>query len=169
MLLDSAPFFQAPAALSPSASPPDALAGIQAARRALDALERQALALDLADFFKRRPDLLAFDFTIIDPRNRYERSSVRVNGESQSHFSEPSTRAPFNPLAGSLAAWIDARLSQPFVRSWSKRRFERPESPEALHEGVLAQCLSPDDFAQWQAALLAQAAGPAGRGAPKAL
>lgn len=167
-LLPSASFL--PSAIAPG----DDLDGLEA-RVALETarLERLSLqcgALRVLFLFQACPTLESISFVACNAGFGRHDWDLHFNGEPlyDRYDLNSSCRADLGPAPLAFSSWLSPDSTSPFATMICGKTIRRPPQPASLLEGVLTQCLGPQEFALWQAGSLERQAASGALAPPAA-
>lgn len=149
-----------PQAIVDASSLPEAFARMREAQGALDRLAEQATVFHLAELFERNPELISFSFTLSHESNDEGGTDLWASVDIKASPSiDPDE---LDRLCDETHEWVNSQTTD-WKRRMERKLIARPSAAQSqsLAEALMAQLLPPPAFASWQAACLAQAAGPA--------
>lgn len=163
-----------PRAILDASEMSSARALMREAHEALNALEEQMTAFGIVQLFADNPKLISFCFDLEscsnDEGGSYYYATAHVNGEDEpaEQDAEEPDEDQLEILREEVSSWLNNQ-DDDWLDSMEGSTIRRPEAPEQLVEGVMSQCLSKKDFAEWQASALDAVAKAAPRASPKAI
>lgn len=146
---------------------------IRKAQEAINTLEEQMTVFELVQFFDKNPELMTMSYDLNsesdDEGGSYRYASASVNSDTGEYDGddEDEDEDELENLRENVQDFLNNQ-SDDWLDSLEGRVIRRPAEGVDLTESLMSQCLSPQDFASWQASVLDAAAKTATISRPKA-